>query len=301
MAKGQPASRSWYVRREGAMRGPLPQGQVLREILLGRIRDGDELSPDRAAWREMAELPQLHPPVLRHADTPEGRRQVILARLREDERRQERRRASFATEGSDRRHGDRRHVESFDVVTRGGAVAHASPESSAEERNLLLPAAVVLTVALMLAMYFLWYEPQPSAASVRCQAAAASGVDWHGCSFTARDLRGASLPGAQLQGSILASAVLRDANLASADLSDANLNDCDARAANLQTATLKGATLLGAKLANADLRDADLTDVDLRGADLSNAQLDGARLDRAIWSDGRVCADQSVGRCRAPD
>ena len=302
MTAEQSVSRLWYVRRAGATRGPLPPGQVSREILLGRIRDGDELSPDHEYWRPLAQLPQLQPSVVRHADTPEGRRHLLLARLREDERRHERRVAGFAPDGANRRHGDRRNIASFDVMAQREPAAHrVAAETQAEERNLLLPVAVILIAVLTLAMYFLWYQPMPSGSLPNCQAAPKPGINWSGCTLTGRDLRRAPLSGAKLGSSVLANVDLRDANLVGADLSDANLDGADLRGANLQTASLKGAILRGAKLANADLRDTDMTYAELQGADLSAAQLQGARLDRAIWTDGRVCAPESVGECRAPE
>lgn len=295
MTAEQSVSRLWYVRRAGTVRGPFPPGQISREILLGRIRDEDELSRDREVWRPLAELPQLQPPVLRHAETPEGRQQLLMARLREDERLHDRRGPGFAPEGTNRRHGDRRNVESFDVVAHSERAA-----DSGEERNLLLPVAVILIVVLVLAMYFIWYQPRPSAASPNCQSAPIPGVNWSGCALSGRNLRRAPLGGAQLGSSTLVGANLREANLASADLGSANLDAADARDANLQAASLKGATLRHTLLAGADLRDADLTYADLQGADLGDAQLQGARLDHAIWTDGRVCAAESVGECRVP-
>lgn len=300
MTAERSVSRLWYVRRAGAVRGPYPPGQVSREILLGRIRDGDELSQDRTRWKPLAELPQLHPPVLRHGETPEGRQHLLLARLRVDERLHDRRGAGFAPEGANRRHGDRRNVESFDVVAQRESVASPGGGAPTEERNLLLPVAVTLIAILMLAMYFFWYQPAPSGASPNCQAPPKPGINWTGCALSGRNLQGASLGGAQLDNSVLANANLRDANLASADLSYARLDAADVRGANLQSASLKGATLRGTNLTNADLRDSDMTYADLQGANLSSAQLQGARLDRAIWSDGRECATGSVGECRAP-
>jgi Pentapeptide repeats (8 copies) len=300
MNQPQFTSRLWYVRRAARVRGPFPPGQISREILLGRIRDGDELSQDREYWRPLAELPQLHPQVLRQTETPEGRQHQLLARLREDERMRDRRGAGFAPEGTNRRHADRRNVESFDVVAHRERAARWATETPTEERNLLLPVAVILTAVLMLAMYFFWYEPAPPGPSPNCQAAPKPGINWTGCALLGRDLRRAPLRAAQLSSSMLVNVNLRDANLASADLSYANLDAADARGASLQTASLKGATLRGTNLTNADLRDTDMTYADLQGANLSGVQLQGARLDRAIWTDGRVCATESVGECRAP-
>ncbi len=66
---------------------------------------------------------------------------------------------------------------------------------------------------------------------------------------------------------------------------------------------LSGADLRGANLRWAVLVKSDLRRADLRGADLRNAvmpypeDLQGAQLSGAIWTDGRRCAEGSVGYC----
>ena len=78
----------------------------------------------------------------------------------------------------------------------------------------------------------------------------------------------------------------------SADLSGADLTQANLTEANLTHAVLTGAVLTGADLSGADLRGADLTN-----ADLTNAILVGADLSEAIWTDGRFCAQGSIGTC----
>jgi len=147
----------WYVRKDGRIRGPFPAGQVAREILLGRIRKNDELSVDREHWRHLSALPQLVPAVMQHVDTEEGRQHLLLARLREDERLHDRRGPGHAPAATSLRHGDRRTVESFEVG------AHREDMTTAEgakgERNLLLPAAVIMISLFILVTYFLWHRP----------------------------------------------------------------------------------------------------------------------------------------------
>jgi len=154
---GQPGKGLWYVRKDGRIRGPLPAGQIASEILLGRIRKNDELSVDREHWRSLNALPQLAPEAMQHVDTEEGRQHLLLARLREDERLHDRRASALSAAETNQRHGDRRTVESFDME------AHREDMTTGEgtkgERNLLLPAAVIMISLFILVTYFLWHRP----------------------------------------------------------------------------------------------------------------------------------------------
>jgi hypothetical protein len=295
---GQPGKGLWYVRKGGRIRGPFPAGQIAREILLGRIRENDELSADKEHWQHFSALPQLVPEVMRHPDTKEGRQHQLLARLREDERLHDRRGPGHAPADNNQRHGDRRTVESFDVVAHRDRVVRWAAEGVKEERNLLLPAAVIMITLFILITYFLWYHPAPPQAERDCQAAPAPAVNWSGCEMAARNLSRLDLSRSILNNAMLHGADLHAANLARADLSYAGLEGADLRAANLQNANLKGAVLRNANLAQADLRQADLGYVALLGANLNGVSLAGAKLDKAIWIDGRVCAAGSVGECR---
>jgi uncharacterized protein YjbI with pentapeptide repeats len=50
-------------------------------------------------------------------------------------------------------------------------------------------------------------------------------------------------------------------------------------------------------LNDANLYGADLSYADLSGANLEGANLYGAWLSGAVWTDGRVCAEGSLGAC----
>jgi|GEM_PF-3410861 len=89
-----------------------------------------------------------------------------------------------------------------------------------------------------------------------------------------------------------------DKNLRKADLEEADLRGADLRNADLWDADLEGANLEGADLRNANLRKADLEEVNLKGAKIDGAQLKGAELESAMWVDGKICAEDSVGYCR---
>jgi len=290
---GQPSKGLWYVRKDGRIRGPLPAGQIAREILLGRMRDNDELSVDREHWRPLSALPQLVPEVMQHVDTEEGRQHLLLARLREDERLHDRRGPGHAPDATGLRHGDRRTVESFDVAADRERVTRLAAEENKEERNLLLPAAVIMIALFILVTYFLWYRPAAPLAGRDCLAVPAAAVNWSGCEMPARNLSRADLSRANLSNTVLKAADLYGVQLRNADLSYANLEGADLRMANL-----KGASLRGANLSLSDLSNADLGTANLQAANLNGVSLTGAKLGRAIWTDGRVCANGSVGECR---
>ncbi len=295
---GQPGKGLWYVRKDGRIRGPFPAGQIAREILLGRIRENDELGVDREHWRLLSALPQLMPAAMQHADTQEGQQHLLLARLREDERLHDRREPGHTPDDSNLRHGDRRTVESFDVVAHRARVTRWAAEENKEERNLLLPAAVIMITLFILVTYFLWYHPAPPLPERDCQAVPVAAVNWSGCEMPARNLNRADLRRANLSNTMLKAANLSAAQLIGADLSYANLEGADLSGATLRTANLKGVALGGANLSRSDLRDTDLGYANLQAANLNGVRLSGAKLDRAIWIDGRVCADGSVGECR---
>ena len=298
MSEREPSKRLWYVRRKPVVRGPYPTGQISREILLGRIRDDDELSHDREHWTPVAELPQLFPEVMRHVGIPSGQQGLLLARLREDERLHDRRGAHAHSDRGERRRGDRRNVESLEVVNRRDARARWAEQEPKEDRNYLVPAAVILSVILILVMTFVLYRPAPPGPPRNCQTAAAPAVNWNGCALLGRQLAGANLRDADLGNAQLLSANLDRADLTRADLRYADLSGARLTQASLRAANGVGVVLRGAELVSADLRDADFEFANLRGATLTNAQLAGAKLGKAVWIDGRICAVDSVGACR---
>jgi uncharacterized protein YjbI with pentapeptide repeats len=92
---------------------------------------------------------------------------------------------------------------------------------------------------------------------------------------------------------------LLDTNACSGcDLSGALLYGEDLSGADLVGANLFGAQLPGANLSEANLTGANLHQANLGGADLSGANLTGANLAWATWTDGRRCAEGSIGECK---
>ncbi|MCG8068160.1 MAG: pentapeptide repeat-containing protein [Candidatus Thiodiazotropha taylori] len=114
-------------------------------------------------------------------------------------------------------------------------------------------------------------------------------------------------PGVDMRESSLASARLDRSNFERANFSHAifqlaNLKDTNLMLSNLEYAHMHGvnlqnANLMLANLTGASLFDADLSGADLRGANLQGAILIKAKFDNAIWTDGRVCSEDSIGQC----
>lgn len=118
---------------------------------------------------------------------------------------------------------------------------------------------------------------------------------------------GLQAPGADMHNSSMTTMRLDNANLERANLSNAVLQLSNLKGANLLLANLKGAHMHGVNLENANLMMANLTKANLMDANLSGANLRGAnlsdtillktRFDNATWTDGRICAVGSIGKC----
>lgn len=140
------------------------------------------------------------------------------------------------------------------------------------------------------------------------------GSDVKGADLSSAILTGATLSGAHMTGAGGHAANLSSADLTrvmalnmflpGADMQSANLTGADFSRSVLTRANLDGAILRNATLVDVDLRGANLNSADLIGTDLTGARLDettklsNAHLAGATWTDGRVCADDSVGECK---
>lgn len=101
----------WFTRRAGQVRGPYPAADISRYLLLGRLRESDEISPDRHDWRRLADHPELIPEVVQEPDSETGRRRLAAARRRDDERRGiDRHPRRLAPPRIERRSGQRRRA-----------------------------------------------------------------------------------------------------------------------------------------------------------------------------------------------
>lgn len=292
----------WYARHDGVERGPFPRRTITEYLLLGRLRESDAVSQDRKTWVPIARLPHLIPEVMRSVATDDDRARLRRARLQLDERLADRRRGKSAPRAvRELRRGERRRGESIDALEHRAhrLRMHEALRQRTEALGARRAAALLTAVFALLIGVATWYGSDFELATTRdCAAAPAPGVNWNHC-----DRSGARLAGAPLNRALLNNARLRGADLANADLRAADLRFAElSRArldrARLAQANLRGAVLREAQLVGSDLTGADLSYADLRGAALGGARLEGARLGRAIWIDGRTCADDSRDACR---
>ena len=292
----------WFTRMDGAVQGPHPSGLISRFLLLGRLTLDDDISLDGENWQPVRAFPRLIPEELHHGDTPEARERLLQARLREDERLRERRGSGpVPPEVRDMRVGERRQPEPETMLRhrRQRAEWLARPRESldAAMRGPIpwVGAGAAILVAVILVV---WSTDGVEPGTLPdCHLPAAPEVNWSYCRMVGLDLRGVDLSRANLRNTDFLETRLDGARLSDADLSYADLRRTRLDDADLRGAVLTGATLQEAVLARANLEGADLSYVSVLAADLTEARLDGAVLDRAIWTDGRICANGSVGTC----
>ena len=303
----------WYTRRNDVVKGPFPEPLVSSYILLGRLNEMDELSPDGKHWGGISKFPQLIPDVMKNVRTEDDRLRLELARMRVDERMAEKRlesqraKAREAAEAEwagedERRQGERRRPESDTTIRHRQYRKQLLDEMGGRairKKSLLLPLVLLLIcTGLVFAFYLLWQELSiESASEPDCSTAPGPDINWSYCQMQGRvlarqDMTGAILSNVQLQGGNLQSAKLSGANLDYAELGGANLGFAD-----LSRSSLRGAVLVQANLSGANLSGADLAYADLKGANLNGTILEGANLSKAYWVDGQICANGSVGQC----
>ncbi|ADU65876.1 pentapeptide repeat-containing protein [Desulfurispirillum indicum] len=106
-------------------------------------------------------------------------------------------------------------------------------------------------------------------------------------------------PGTQCPGENLMGANLRSANLAEGNFEGARMEAANLMHANFQGANLRGVNFQSAELRSTDFRNAALNGANFRWSrNIESAQFDGANLEEAIWVNGQVCAEGSIGQCR---
>jgi hypothetical protein len=290
---GTPQGRLWFVRRGDVTRGPFPTALVKRHLILGRLRQSDELSLDREVWQPVAKYPMFAPARLAEDIA------VVLAR--EDERQGGDRRQNEPADNphKERRSGaERRAAEAPAIIERRQRRARVVASLKPKRQSNLLPTflALILVAGIIIAGFL--FKPRSGGSTPDCSAAAAPQVNWSNCRKEETDLGGVNMQQALLRNVRLTGSNLSGANLSASDLAYADLVGVDLSNSDLSGATMKGATarkadLRSAKLIGADLSYADLSDAVVAGADFSNAIFDDA-----IWVDGRTCARGSVGACR---
>jgi hypothetical protein len=292
----------WYTRRDGVVRGPYPEKQISRYVLLGRIRAGDEVRPEEGDWAMLQQHPDLIPEVMKLPPTDENLQKLRIAQLREDERCPRDRRegeGSVSAEIRERRKGvERRRPETTDVVRHRELkyqVSHGS-RGNAELYRYPMGFAALLMFGFLLS--YLLGNAQPHAPPPDCTAEPSPGVNWNGCNLSGLASRSANLSGAHLRNARLDAVDLSGATLIGADLEYSSMSFGNLSNADLSHASLIGVTARGADLRNTSLRNANLAYANLSDTRLDGADLSGANLSHAIWIDHKPCLVGSVGACK---
>jgi hypothetical protein len=292
----------WYTRRGGVVRGPYPQKQISRYILLGRIRDTDEVRPAGGRWRELGAYPDLIPEVMKLPPTAENYQKLLRARMREDERQPADRRGDGSdapAHSREQRAGvERRRPEAEDLLRYRQLkfqVAHASNGGSRSYRYPMF-AVVLLLIGFAISYVLQTFEPDDRPAD--CAASPRPSVIWDNCNQTGLIANRGNLIGARIRNARLDYAQLHAARLTGAELQYSSLNLSNLQAADLSHANLLGATLRGSDLRGTRLVEANLAYANLSGAAIDGADFSGAVLDHTIWIDQRLCAPGSIGACR---
>jgi hypothetical protein len=291
----------WYTRRDGVVRGPYPDKQISRYILLGRIRDGDEVRPERGEWAPLADYPDLIPEVMKLPPTDENLQKLLMARLREDERRPRDRRDDTADVPADileRRAGvERRRPEPEDMLRHRELRYQVSRKASGNGNLYRYPLAMVALVLAGLLLSFVLSGMRPEELPPECAANARPGINWNGCNLSGLDSRHANLAGAKLRNVRLDAADLSESSLTGVNLEYSILNGGKLRNTDFSHARLVGVSARGADLRGARLNHADLSYANLSDARLDGADLTGADLSNTIWVDHLPCLSGSVGAC----
>ena len=150
----------WYTRRGGVIRGPFGSDEITRYLILGRIRMDDELSENRLTWATVGRCLDLLPDELQNLSSWDDYQQMVIARMKVDERKGERRCQQCSNPSGchheRRTHAHRRDQDNDRLV---GQYLFARPISSgihAKTGNAIRP----LLLTLLLAMVILaWLVP----------------------------------------------------------------------------------------------------------------------------------------------
>ncbi len=286
----------WYLRHDGKVYGPFPAPQIDTALAEGDIAPDWEVSLDELDWLTIAESGQFAGAqdsttvTVPDTDIPGWREERQRARHRWL--------GESAMAENPAPHDPGQDAQARKAISSDQAETEALLLAEKHKRASLVAPLLALLLVLAIGVGVWWgqsEEPIPThiVPVADCAAPPADGVNWTNC-----DKKGLAHPGMRARNAKLAQVRLDAARLGGADLTYAVL-----RGASLRNAQLSGASLLGADLTGADLSGADLTGADLRYADLSKANLTGTRIDsarlgKAVWTDGRNCAEGSPGACR---
>ncbi len=299
MRKKEKSTYLLYTRNGNEVKGPFTVGMVQRFVLIGRLRQDDEVSNDKTSWTRVKNTPAVIPEEMRNNHNEEDQQRLLQARLREDERLKDRRRSELDEFQGRRSKVDRRQHEDMNIRAHREMKSKVQGNYDSTRKNIMpvRMASLFLVGLVILAAYVYLESNKLNPNAPDCNSLPGPGVNWSHC----------QMEGVQLADNDLQAALFNNTNLTAANFSRAQLGNADLAYANLGLAVLKGASLpkaslKGTNLRNADLRgtdfsQSDLSYADLRNADIEGAIFEGAVLYKTIWIDGNICLADSIGRC----
>ncbi|MED5509817.1 MAG: pentapeptide repeat-containing protein [Pseudomonadota bacterium] len=279
----------WYIRRQGEISGPFNASVISKHLQIGRLSMEDEVSADSEHWLPLAKQPLFHA----DSDKADRARRYLDERTGLDRRHKQKKPPREAR----KRRGDRRSPEPEETVSHRALRRYLMQQFRQRREKMFWPLLTTFALLLAIVMLATFYPSTIPVPMPNCTSPAAPGVNWDNCLKPELSLKGTDLSGASLRNSQMPQADLMNALLADVDLAYAKLTQANLSYSNLNNASLFGSDLTEADLSYANLSGADLAYADLSNARLGGAELKGARLDRAIWIDGRECAEGSTGEC----
>ncbi len=283
----------WYIKLGGSIQGPFPNKLIGRYLVLGRITEDVLVSQDKVHWSAIKSYPAMVPEVVKEAGTPQGKRALMLARIREDERSSLNRNAGESKSEAVERRDEEDPLIQLHRQMRDDVLDQYNKKPQIQ----ILYYSVAGFIVLALAGVFIASNTTDDTPLADCDAPAQPDINWSGCNKQGEALRGRDLRGGDFRSAILQAADLSSARLQKSDLSYANLSQAILLSAQLQNTNMKGANLRQANLQGADLTAANLSYAELVGSQLQGAVLKQAIFDYAIWVNGETCLPGSTGEC----
>ena len=283
----------WYVKNGNAIQGPFPNQLITGYLVLGRIELDTEISQDQEHWAPVSNYKALVPEVVLNAHTTEGAKELMLARVREDERSS--RAGDFEDTELERRDNEDQVVKLHRQL-RDDVLKRYRTKPELNLRNL----AIVITIFVVLLLLILVLTPANEESQADCSSAPQQGVNWSHCNKQGQNLSGLDLSASHFENTRFSNADFSRARLDSSNFSYADLSQSLMQQSSMIEVKMVGVILRQANLQGANLSNADLSYAELEGANLDDAVLVGVRLDNAIWITGETCLVGSTGACLLP-
>ncbi len=290
------ASEQWYIRRGEVIRGPFTEAKIAHYLLHGRIKKNDELSQNQEQWLFSSEYSQLLPLMRQDAEDDAFQRQQLMARKHwEMQRERSGNKPRYQPLSTDVYNDS---VEAARLDLDGGVSSVVPSLNEKKPLNRMLVGFVTFSLLAVMGVVIYLNSPEPEVGGIDCTVSAAPKVNWSNCQMAAVRLSNADLSGALMKNMNLSRADLRGSQLMGVNFSFSNLSAALLNDADVRHAILVGVNLSGTDLEGAIFDGADLSYADFGGANLAGASFNGAKLDKAIWHDGRICTEGSIGVCQ---